>query len=113
MISRGKYNLLILFLAGFFVFGQIGKQQTKRLSQYEERLARCDKRKKRSADCQEKVKKRYERKEYALNNVRAKIVANRFADLLKDLEKYYFKKWLTPMAYDMIKQELLYLKDNL
>ena len=64
-------------------------------------------------DCRESVKKRYERHEYVLNKVHAKIVANRFADLLKDLEKYYSKKWLTARAYEMIKEELIYLKSNL
>jgi len=94
-------------------FERFGKRQDKRLSKYQERLEKCDKRKKRVVDCRESVKKRYERQVYVLNKAHAKIVANRFADLLKDLEKYYSKKWLTPRAYEMIKQELIYLKNNL
>jgi len=92
---------------------RFGKRQDKKLSRYQERLIKCDKREKRAAECRELVKKLYERQEYVLNKVHAKIVANRFADLLKDLEKYYFKKWLTPRAYEMIKEELIYLKSNL
>jgi len=92
---------------------RFGKRQDKRLSKYQERLAKCDKRKKRAADCRESVKKRYGRHEYVLNKVHAKIVANRFANLLKDLEKYYSKKWLTPRAHEMVKEELIYLKSNL
>ncbi|MFH1187788.1 MAG: hypothetical protein V1688_02905, partial [bacterium] len=94
-------------------FERFGARQDKRLPRYQERLAKCDKGKKHAADCRESVKKLYERREYALNKTHAKLVANRFADLLKDLEKYYSKKWLTPRAYKMIKQELIYLKNNL
>lgn len=92
---------------------RFGKRQDKRLSKYQERLAKCDKRKRHAANCRESVKKLYERREYILDKVHAKIVANRFADLLKDLEKFYSKKWLTLRAYEMIKEELIYLKNNL
>ncbi|MBI2459199.1 MAG: alpha/beta fold hydrolase, partial [Parcubacteria group bacterium] len=92
---------------------RFGKRQDKRLSKYQERLAKCDKKKKSVAECREFVKKLYERREYVLNKVHAKIIANRLADLLKDLEKYYSKKWLTPRAYEMIKEGLIYLKNNL
>jgi len=83
------------------------------LPKYEERLAKCDQRKKYVDSCRELVKKLYERRGYVLNKVNSKIVAKRFENLLKDLKKYYSKKWLTPRAYEMIKENLIYLKNNL
>lgn len=92
---------------------RFGKQENKRLSKYQERLAKCGKRKKHAADCRELVKKLYERHEYVLSKINAKIVANRFVGLLKDLEKYYIKKWLTIKAYDIIKEDIKYLISDL
>ncbi|MFA5359716.1 MAG: alpha/beta hydrolase [Patescibacteria group bacterium] len=92
---------------------RFGKRQNKLLSDYQKRLARCDKLKNGAANCKELVKKLYERQEYVLNKVNEKIVANRLTGLLKDLDKYYTKKWATPKAYEMIKEDLIYLKNNL
>jgi len=92
---------------------RFGQRQNNRLFRYQERLAKCDKQKKRVAECKESVKRLYERQKYVLNTVHSKIVSIKLTNLMKDLGKYYNKKWLTPRAYEIIKEELVYLKNNL
>ena len=59
--------------------------------------------------CESRVGKIFKRIDYRLDWIHGKVVKLQYNLILKDLELFYRKSWVTKTAYDIIKDDLNYL----
>jgi hypothetical protein len=89
-----------------------GQRQIKWQNKYQEALARCEKNKYKEI-CIKKVNQSYKFISYQMSFVHQLVLKMKYLDLLKDLDKYYKQKWITPRGYDIIKEDIKYLINEL
>ncbi|MFA4941557.1 MAG: alpha/beta fold hydrolase [Patescibacteria group bacterium] len=90
---------------------KFGERQNKLEQKQEKVISQCLK--KRNKTWCEKRLKNYNKVVYKLNQVHEKIITKRFQEILKKLDDYYKKQWLNRSAYDIIKEDVNYLINNL
>ncbi|MEA2089087.1 MAG: hypothetical protein U9O55_04615 [Patescibacteria group bacterium] len=92
------------------------EKQNKKIKQREKRFEKmsklCEKRKNKEK-CEEKIKIVFNKINDHLSSVHKKIIEHKFKHLLKLLDFYHKKEWITDKGYDIIKMELNYLINNI
>ena len=89
-----------------------GKREEKRDKRQENILNRCVK-KKGKTWCENKLGKLFTKINFRLNVIHEKIVKLQYSLILKELELYRKKGWVTETGYGIIKEDVNYLRDNL
>ncbi|MEA2088218.1 MAG: hypothetical protein U9O55_00015 [Patescibacteria group bacterium] len=72
----------------------------------------CEKRKNKEK-CQEKIKTVFNKINDHLYIIHKKIIEHKFKRLLKLLDFYHKKEWITDNGYDIIKTDINYLINNI
>jgi len=89
-----------------------GKREEKRDKRQEDIMNRCVK-KKGKTWCEKKLGKLFTKINYRLNIIHEKIVKLQYSLILKELELYRKKAWVTETGYGIIKEDLKYLISKL
>ncbi|MBI2459051.1 MAG: hypothetical protein HYV53_00680 [Parcubacteria group bacterium] len=90
---------------------KFGQRQKKLAEKQEKIMVQCLK-KKNQTWCDKRLEN-YHKAVYRLNQNHQKIVAKRYQEILKKLEKYYIKQWLDQAVYDIIREDVEYLISKL
>lgn len=91
------------------------KKYNKKIKQREIRFEKMSKlcaKRKNKEKCEEKIKIVFDKINCRLSLVHKRIIEHKFKHLLKLLDFYYKKEWITDKGYDIIKMELNYLINN-
>jgi hypothetical protein len=89
-----------------------GKRKIERTEREEKIMQMCLS-KKDELWCRQVFDKKFEHVNYILDRVNKKIVEKEFEVILKLLDNFYKKNWLSQKAYDIIKEDINYLLSNL
>lgn len=89
-----------------------GEKKEKRDEKFAERMNKCLE-KKEASWCEEKIGGLRAKIYYKLDEVYKKVVLDKYEIILKELESYYKKDWLSDRGYDIIKEDIIYLINNL
>ena len=87
---------------------RFGKREEKRDKRESDLIKRCSVHKS-PAWCENKFSKVFARIDYKLDWIYSKVVKIQYYLILKDLEFYYPKNWVSKAGYDIIKDDLNYL----
>jgi len=85
-----------------------GRREEKRDKRQKELMDKCMKKKGKSW-CESRLGKAFVKVNYGLSKIHDKIVEARYKLILKELELYRKKNWVTETGYDIIREDLRYL----
>jgi hypothetical protein len=89
-----------------------GEKEEKIDEKIKEEISKCQKRKNKN-QCEERTKRYADRTHHVLDNVYKRIILAKYEIILKELESYYKKEWLSDKGYGIIKEDIEYLINNL